>query len=76
MVDTTAAGFATPDPKVVSYSQDLIISTHEGQLTATSVWLFDFSNLPAFGVVSGLARVGATSTERFAGATGFYFING
>ena len=43
--------------KVVSYTQDLIISTHVGQLTATSVWLFDFSNLP-IGAVSGIARIG------------------
>ena len=83
-VDTVSAGFSTPDPQVVSYTQDLIISTHEGQLTATSVWLFDFSNLPSIGAVTGLARIGptsaktghATSTGRFAGATGFYFING
>jgi hypothetical protein len=81
-VDTSVA-FATPDPKVVSYTQDLIISTHVGQLTATSVWLFDFSNLPV-GAVSGIARIGPTSaktgsaasTGRFAGATGFYFITG
>jgi hypothetical protein len=84
MVDTVSAGFDTPDPFVVSYTQDLIISTHEGQLTATSVSLFDFSKLPSFGVVSTLARIGPTSaktdnaasTGRFAGATGFYFING
>jgi hypothetical protein len=81
-VDTSVA-FATPDPKVVSYGQDLIISTHVGQLTATSVWLFDFSSLP-IGAVSGIARIGptsaktgnATSTGRFAGAAGFYFITG
>ena len=68
---------------MVSYTQDLIISTHEGQLTATSVWLFDFSNL-AVSAVSGIARIGptsantgnATSTGRFVGATGFYFITG
>ena len=82
-VDTVSGGFATPDPKVVSYTQDLIISTHEGQLTATSVWLFDFSSFPV-GAASSIARVGttsaqtgnATSTGKFAGATGFYFITG
>jgi hypothetical protein len=80
-VDTSA--FATPDPNVVSYTQDLIISTHMDQLTATSVWLFDFSKLP-IGAVSGMARIGPTSaktgntisTGRFAGATGFYFLTG
>ena len=78
-VDTSVA-FATPDPKVVSYTQDLIISTHVGQLTATSVWIFDFSNFS----ISGFARIGptsaktgnATSTGRFAGASGVYFITG
>jgi hypothetical protein len=82
----SSVGFATPDPKVVSFTQDLIISTRHGQLTATSVWLFDFSNsafLP-FGAVSAIARIGptsattghATSTGRFAGATGLYFLTG
>jgi len=81
-VDTSVA-FATPDPKVVSYSQDLIISTHLGQLTATKVGLFDFANLP-IGALSSIARIGATSAKTgnvtstgiFAGATGFYFITG
>jgi hypothetical protein len=81
-VDTSVA-FATPDPSAVAYTQDLIISTHLGQLTATSVWLFDFSGLPV-GAVAGIARIGPTSaktgsvvsTGRFAGATGFYFLTG
>src|SRR5690242_14957906 len=35
--DTVSSGMPTADPYVVSYTQDIIITTHEGQLTATSV---------------------------------------
>jgi len=86
--DTVAAGSPTSDPFVVSYTQDTIINTHQGQLTSTSVQIFDFFNLinslPPFGLDTGIQRIGptstktgnATSTGRFAGATGYYFLNG
>jgi hypothetical protein len=88
LTDTVNSGWPTPDPYVVSYTQDIIITTHEGQLTATSVQIFDFYNLivslPPFGLNTGIQRIGTTSaktgnagsTGRFAGATGYYFISG
>ena len=87
LTDTVNAGSPTPDPFVVSFTQDIIINTHQGQLTATSVQIFDFFNLiyslPPFGLNTGIQRIGptstktgnATSTGRFAGATGYYFLN-
>jgi hypothetical protein len=69
----TSAPFATPDPSIVSFAGDLTITTNQGQLKASVVNLFDFSN----GVGSSQARINpATSTGRFAGATGFLFFNG
>jgi len=47
--------------------------TRDGQLNASAVNLFDFSN----GVVSTQARINpSTSTGSFAGATGYLFFNG
>jgi len=86
--DTVSFGLPTSDPYVVSYTQDIIITTHEGQLTATSTRIFDFFNFlfsnPAFGLDIGIQRIGPTSaktgkavsTGRFAGATGYYFMVG
>src|SRR5262249_3152298 len=65
-VDTVATGSATSDPMVVSYSQDIIITTHEGQLTATSVHIFDFANLlnlPPFGLDTSIQRIRPTSAK-------------
>ena len=69
----TSAPFATPDPSIVSFAGDLTITTNEGQLKASVVNLFDFSN----GVGSSQARINpSSSTGRFAGATGYLFFNG
>jgi len=69
----TSAAFPTPDPTIVSFAGDLTITTNQGQLKASVVNLFDFSN----GVGSSQARINpTTSTGRFAGATGFLFFNG
>lgn len=88
LTDTVNAGSPTADPYVVSFTQDIIITTHNGQLTATSVQIFDFFNLifsvPPFGLDAGIQRIGTTSaktgnavsTGRFAGATGYYFLSG
>jgi hypothetical protein len=86
LTDSVSVGSPTPDPFVVSYTQDVIITTNEGQLTATSLQAFDFFHLifsvPPFGLNSRIQRIGptsaktgsATSTGRFAGATGYYFL--
>jgi hypothetical protein len=69
----TSAAFPTPDPTIVSFAGDLTITTNQGQLKASVVNLFDFSN----GVGASQARIiPASSTGRFAGATGFLFFNG
>ncbi len=69
----TSAAFPTPDPTIVSFAGDLTITTNQGQLKASVVTLFDFSN----GVGTSQARINpASSTGRFAGATGFLFFNG
>jgi hypothetical protein len=67
------SGFPTPDLTTVSFVGDVTITTNQGQLKASAVHLFDFSN----GVVTSQARIDpATSTGRFAGATGFLFFSG
>ena len=69
----TSAAFPTPDPSIVSFAGDLTITTNQGQLKASVVNLFDFSN----GVGTSQARINpAISKGRFAGATGFLFFNG
>jgi hypothetical protein len=69
----TSAPFPTPDPTIVSFAGGLTITTNQGQLKASVVNLFDFSN----GVGSSQARINpVTSTGRFAGATGFLFFSG
>ena len=57
----------TPDPTTVTFIADFTLTTTRGQLKASNVYLFDF--------VSGTAAIfgrinAATSTGRFAGATG------
>jgi hypothetical protein len=69
----TSGPFATPDPAIVSYATDITITTNQGQLKGTAVNLFDFSTF----VGSTQVRIKpADSTGRFAGATGFLFLNG
>src|SRR5262245_40095681 len=41
MTDTVSSGSPTSDPYVVSYTQDIVITTRDGQLTATSTRIFD-----------------------------------
>jgi len=69
----TSGAFPTPDPAIVSFAGEITISTNRGQLKASAVHFFDFTN----GVASAQARINpATSTGRFAGATGFLFLDG
>ena len=59
--------------QVVSYIGDLTITTHQGELRTSNVYLYDF----ATGLFTVIGRINpATSTGRFAGATGVLYING
>jgi hypothetical protein len=65
--------FPTNDPTAFSFTSDVTITTHRGELKARQVNLYD----NATGVTAGLARIDpAASTGRFAGATGYLFLNG
>jgi hypothetical protein len=67
------AAYPTPSPTVVSYRADLTITTNRGQLVAHAVYIYDF----ATGALAGLAHIdAASSTGRFAGATGTLFVSG
>ena len=74
MTDVFSGGaFPTPDPMIVSFAGEVTITTNQGQLKASAVHFFDFTS----GVASAQARINpATSTGRFAGATGFLFFDG
>ena len=65
--------FTTNDPATFSFTSDVTITTHHGELKARQVYLYD----NATGVTTGLARIDpAASTGRFAGATGYLFLSG
>lgn len=67
------AGLPTNDPTTFSFTSDITITTHHGELKARQVNVFDNGT----GVTAGLARIDpAASTGRFAGATGYLFLNG
>lgn len=67
------SAFLTNDPTTFSFTSDLTITTHQGELKARQVNVYD----TATGVTAGLARIDpAASTDRFAGATGYLFLNG
>jgi hypothetical protein len=63
----------TPDPNTFSFTNDLTITTVQGQLKIRIVNLFNV----ATGVTSGFGNIDPnTSTGRFAGATGLLFVSG
>jgi hypothetical protein len=64
---------STPVPSIVFFSADFTLTTHEGQLKASWVNLFD--NTTSLLTVMVLINPTA-STGRFAGATGVLYING
>jgi hypothetical protein len=67
------AGLPTNDPTTFSFTSDITITTHQGELKARQVNVFDNGT----GVTAGLARIDPTaSTGRFAGATGYLFLSG
>jgi hypothetical protein len=66
-------GLPTNDPTTFSFTSDITITTHNGELKARQVNVFDNGT----GVTTGLARIDpAASTGRFAGATGYLFLSG
>jgi hypothetical protein len=66
-------GLPTNDPTTFSFTSDITITTHQGELKARQVNVFDTGT----GVTTGLARIDpAASTGRFAGATGYLFLSG
>ena len=67
------AALPTNDPTTFSFTSDITITTHHGELKARQVNIFDNGT----GVTTGLARIDPTaSTGRFAGATGYLFLSG
>ena len=63
----------TPAPTVLSFTADFTLTTHQGQLKAGWVNLFD----NATGLITTMALINpSASTGRFAGATGVLYING
>jgi hypothetical protein len=66
-------GLPTNDPTTFSFTSDITITTHHGELKARQVNVFDNGT----GLGTGLARIDpAASTGRFAGATGYLFLSG
>lgn len=69
----SGAPFATNDPDAFSFTSDIRLATHLGDVKARQVNVYD----NATGLTAGLLRVDpAASTGRFAGATGYLFLNG
>ncbi len=67
------AGFPTNDPSTFSFTSDITITTHLGELKARQVNVYDSGT----GLAAGLARIDpAASNGRFAGATGYLFLTG
>jgi hypothetical protein len=65
--------FATNDPTTFSFTSEITITTHLGELKVRQVNVYD----NATGVTTGFARIDpAASTGRFAGATGYLFLSG
>ena len=59
--------------QVVSYIGDLTITTHQGELKTSNVYIYNF----ATGLFTAMGNINPdTSTGRFAGATGVLYING
>ena len=63
----------TPDPNVVAYIADLTITTHQGALKTSNVYIYNF----ATGLWTAMGNINPNaSTGRFAGATGVLYFNG
>ncbi len=63
----------TPAPTTVSFTGDFTLTTNQGQLKTSNVYLYD----SATGLITAMGRINSiTSTGRFTGATGVLFFNG
>ena len=68
-----SGAFPTPAPTTVSFTGDFTLTTNQGQLKTSNVYLYD----SATGLATVMGRINpVTSTGRFAGATGVLFFNG
>lgn len=63
----------TPDPTTVSFTGDFTLTTNQGELKASNVYLYNF--VAGIGAVFGRINP-TTSTGRFAGATGVLYFAG
>ena len=69
----TSSAFSTPVPTTVSYTGELTITTHQGRLKTSNVYIYDFVS----GLWTAMGRINSsTSTGNFAGATGVLYFNG
>jgi hypothetical protein len=72
-IDESSSAYPTPVPTTVSYTAKVVLTTHQGQLRYTNLYLYDF----ATGLWTAMGRIDpSTSTGRFAGATGVLYFNG
>ncbi|MBA2703131.1 MAG: hypothetical protein H0U60_04675 [Blastocatellia bacterium] len=63
----------TPDPNVVSYIAETTITTNQGQLQTSNVYIYNFVT----GLWTAMGRINPdASTGRFVGATGVLYFNG
>lgn len=63
----------TPDPNVVAYISEFTLTTNQGQLKASNVYIYKFTT----GLWTAMGHIKPdTSTGRFAGATGVLYFNG
>ena len=64
----------TPNPNFVAYISQLTITTNQGQLTASNVYLYDIVTNDLWTAIGYIDP--NTSTGKFAGATGVLYFNG
>jgi len=63
----------TPDPNVVAYISEFTLTTNQGQLKGSNVYIYNL--LTGLWTAMGPIKP-ETSTHRFAGATGVLYFNG
>ena len=71
-VNFGSSALPTPDPTSVTFTGDFTITTNQGLLKLSNVYLYNFSGI---GTVFGRVNPSG-STGKFAGATGVLFFNG
>ncbi|HLJ18176.1 MAG TPA: hypothetical protein VKV15_27035 [Bryobacteraceae bacterium] len=67
-----SGGTSTQDPNVVTFLGDMTITTNQGELKTSNVFLFNFATQQS----TAFLRINSgASTGRFAAATGLLFLN-